>query len=287
MRNRFAIGSAAVAVGMLLSACARPGAQEVLSDTAANLPRIDSGVLTMKMITESSGQLAGEMGFELEGPFALPVGDETLPVAEFRYTQIAGPQSAEATFISTGQEAFIEIDGQAYELPAEDLAEEPAAAPAAAAAGLGPIRLDRWIRDPELSDGGEVGGTDTWKVTAELDAAVAIPDLMQLSGSLGSTGMLAAFQGAGSEQLEQAVESSTIEVYTGKDDRLLRRLVMDVRLGLSHLEEELGDAVTGLAGVHLQFEVGVSDIGRQVSVEAPTDALPISELAARGAEQGD
>jgi hypothetical protein len=109
---------------------------------------------------------------------------------------------------------------------------------------------------------------------------------MELSGSLGSTGLLAAFQGVGSEQLEQAVESSTIVVYAGKDDRLLRRLELDVRLGLSHLEEELGEAVGGLASMHLRFEIEVSDIGREVSVEAPTDTLPISELATAGAEQG-
>jgi hypothetical protein len=287
MRNRLVMSAGAASLALLLTACASPSAQEVLSDTAANLGRIDSGVLTMRMLTESSGQLAGRMGFELEGPFALPVGDETLPVAEFRYTQIAGPESAEATFISTGEEAFVEIGGQAYELPVEDLAEEPAAAPAAAAAGLGSIQLDRWIREPELSDGGEVGGADTWKITADLNAGAAIPDLMELSGSLGSTGMLSAFDGTGSDQLEQAVESSTIEVFTGKDDRLLRRLVMDVRLGLSHLEEELGGAALGLADLHLRFEVEVADIGRQVSVEAPTDVLPISELATAGVEQGD
>jgi hypothetical protein len=286
MRTRSTLGAGAAAVALLLSACARPSAQEVLSDTAANLGRIDSGVLRMRMLTEATGQLAGEMGFELEGPFALPAGGESLPLAEFRYTQIAGPQSAEATFISTGEQAFVEIEGQAYKLPVDSLAEEPAAAPAAAAAGLGTLRLNEWIRNPELSDGGEVGGADTWKVTADLNAGVAIPDLMELSGSLGSTGFLAAFEGAGSEQLEQAVESSTIELYTGKDDRLLRRLVMDIRLGLSHLEEDLGEAVTGLANMHLRFEVEVSDIGRQVSVDAPVDPLPISELP-RGTEQGD
>ena len=286
MRPRRTLLAGGATLALLLSACARPSAQEVLADTAANLGRIDSGVLGMRMMVESTGQLAGEMGFELEGPFALPVGDETLPVAQFRYAQTAGPESAEAMFISTGDQAFVEIEGQAYELPADELAEQPAAAPAAAAAGLGSLRLNEWIREPELSDGGEVGGADTWKVTADLNAGEAIPDLMKLSGSLGSTGFLAAFEGAGAEQLEEAVESSSIEVYTGKDDRLLRRMVMDIRLGLSHLAEDLGEAITDLAAVHLRFEVEVSDVGRQVSVEAPADALPISELPTSGSEEG-
>jgi hypothetical protein len=286
MRPRVTFLASGAIVALLLSACARPSAQQVLADTAANLGRIDSGVMRMGMLAESTGQLAGEMGFELEGPFALPVGDETLPVAEFRYTQTAGPETAEATFISTGDQAFVEIDGQAYELPADELAEQPAAAPAAAAAGLGSLRLNEWIRNPQLSEGGGVGGADTWKVTADLNAGEAIPDLMQLSESLSTSGLLAAFEGAGAEQLDQAVESSTIEVYTGKDDHMLRRLVMDIRLGLSHLAEELGEAVTGLATVHLRFEVKVSDIGRDVSVEAPADALPISELPTAVPEAG-
>jgi hypothetical protein len=276
MRNHSA---RAVIVALLLSACGGPNAQGVLSETAANLRDIRSGVISLSLVAESTGDLAGTVGYELSGPFSL-AEDGGLPVADLEYTQFAGAEQETVRFISTGEAAFIEVGGQSYVAPTEEGAPDDGA-PQPGPPPLEELRIDRWISNPSIEDGGQVGGADTYRITADLDAVTALGDILSLSGSLGSTGVLAVFQGVGREHLERTVRSSRIDVFTGKDDRLLRRLVMDIRLGLSGIEG-LEEAVEGLTGLQVVFELELSDIGREVSVTAPADALPASELPTSG-----
>src|SRR2546423_10621033 len=97
-----------------LAGCGGGGdATPILSRTAANLGKIHSGRLDLKfLVTPKDGK--GRVGFELHGPFELRRG---LPVADVDYTQIAGDRSPSATLISTGDRAYVDVGGRAYELP--------------------------------------------------------------------------------------------------------------------------------------------------------------------------
>jgi hypothetical protein len=67
-----------------------------------------------------------------------------------------------------------------------------------------------------------------------------------------------------------AVKDATIDVYTGKDDRLMRKL--DVSVNFAPAAEK----VKNLVGASVRFTVEISDPNRPVTVQAPTNARPYS-----------
>jgi hypothetical protein len=248
-------------------------ARELLSDTASNLDQIQSGDLTLRLILGPREGTKGRVGFELRGPFALRQGG--LPVAKIAYTQIAGAREATATFISTGTKAYAEVNGKAYELPPSSTEALRRAAGSGASGGLGQLELDDWVDDPEVSDGGDVGGAPTEHVSADLDVVAAANGLLALLRQLGRNSLR--IEGKQAEQLEDAVDSSSFDVWTGKDDHLLRRLLIEAELGLD-VPESLRRVLGRVVGARFEFELGISNPNKPVSVQPPANPLPSSEL---------
>ena len=266
---------AAAVACLVLTACGSP-ASDVVVETAESMGDIRSGTLAMRVTVSGAEELGGgEVGFELEGPFALPEAGE-LPVAEMDYTQIAGPQQGDATFVSTGSAAFVEVEGVTYELSEEQL--EGLRAPAEETSGIeafGALEVDEWVTDPKLTDGGELGGAETDHVSGELDVVTALNDLLDVAAQFGTSGFggLTQVEEATAEQLENAVESATIDIYAGADDHLLREIDIEVTFSASDTGQVPED-VAGLLGATLSFEMSITDPNRPVDVDEPEDAVP-------------
>jgi hypothetical protein len=258
---------------LALAGCGGSGeesATDILGETADNLSEIESGDLTLELLL--SGTEGEQQGFTLEGPFSLE--GERLPTAELRYSQIAGPQRAELTFISTGNQAFVEVDGAAYTLPVRLVAEIEQATGELEADGLGErIEIGNWIENPTRADGGEVGGADTDLIRADLNVVNVVNGLVEIAAAFSGSEPPPKIEGQAAEQVEGAVESARIEVYTGKEDRLLRRLL----ISLDFSPKAPADVKRAL-GVNVDFELGISDPNKEVSVSAPESPRPYSEL---------
>lgn len=249
-------------------------ATEILSRTAANLGKVRSGDLTLRLVVSPREGTRGRIGFELRGPFAFRPG--RLPVARIAYTQIAGAREATATFISTGTKAYAEVDGKAYELPPESTeVVRQAAAGLGGSDGIGQFAIDDWVEDPAVTDGGEVGGARTDRVSADLDVVAAANGLLELLRGLGRDAPT--IRGREAEQLEDAVESSSFDVWSGRDDHLLRRLLLEAELGFE-VPESLRRALGEVVGAKVEFELSISDPNEPVRVAPPANPLPSSEL---------
>jgi hypothetical protein len=259
----------------LLAGCGGSGrADQVLSDAAGNLGKLRSGDLTLRLVVSPRDGKKGRIGFELRGPFALRPG--TLPVAEVAYTQIAGAHEATATFISTGAKAFAVVNGKAYELPASSTnAVRQAAGGPGGSNTFGQLRIDNWVKHPVVGDGGEVGGAPTNRVSGDLDVVAAANGLLDLVRQLGRAAPT--IEGDQAKQLEKAVKSSSFGLWSGRDDHLLRRLLLKADLGLDvppSLRRVLGDVV----GAKIDFELAISNPNKPVSVAPPSNPLPSSQL---------
>jgi hypothetical protein len=259
----------AVALTLALAGCGGQSASDVLSQTANKLGKVRSGDLTLVL---SVGTRDGKkVGFELRGPFALakPGG---LPVAKVTFTRLGAQAQPPVTVISTGQKAFVDFGGKTYELPSSRLGRLRSAAPSGSG-GLQRLDIGKWVKDAKLSAGGTVEGVETDRIHADLDVVQAMNDLLSVGASFGAGGG-GRITGQDAEQLRRAVKSATIDVDTGKDDRLLRRLRIHVDLRANapaRVQRMLG----ALGEIDVRFELSVGHPNEPVHVQAPAHAEPL------------
>ena len=217
MRTRACVLLGVVA---LASGCGGGGsnAKDALSKTAANLGKIRSGTLHVQLLVTPTGKsLGGATGFLIDGPFELSSGKH-YPEAAISYTQLAAGKRATVRVISTGTGGVVIAGGKAHPLAPAQLEELRAAA--APGGGVGRVVLDRWLRNPNLSDGGEVGGASTDRVRADLDVVQAANGLLALAPGTHARRL----EGANANRLAKAVRSARFEpkawfraVYAGEE----------------------------------------------------------------------
>jgi hypothetical protein len=270
----------AVLALVALVACGQ-GPDDVLAETARNLADVHSGAISVRLVVQAADGSSGGVGFELQGPFQLPQPGQ-LPVARLTYTRLAGPQHDSVTYVGTGGHAYVEVEGVAYELPEEKVAGLRGTGPG----GAGPLQtlaIDDWTVDPQLSDGGTIGGVATDRVHAGLDVVSALNGLLGLSAQVGtsSPGGLTPLSGGSASQLERAVRSATIDVYAGHDDHILRKLLIVVRFQVD-APEKVRQALGAVAGATVRFEMDLSSPNEPVDVAEPTEVRPYSELPLGG-----
>lgn len=253
------IAGVVLACAALLTAagCGGSSAASAVSETTDNLAKIRSGVLDLKLlVTPRSGDA---FGFELKGPFSLRPGK--LPVARIEYTQTANGRSATATFVSDGARAWVVANGTTTEL-SEQQAASLTTLGGNRDRGLAQFEVGRWLRDPQVADEGD----STERITGTLDVVAAANDLMGLAALAGRDSTR--IEGADADRLREATRDSSVEVVTGKDDRLLRRLALSADLGFDvpqSLEHTLGTTV----GAKIEFLLAVDRPNTPVQVRGP------------------
>jgi hypothetical protein len=262
---------------VLLAGCGGGGgsgeAAGVLADTAAKLGEIRSGELLLRVdVRPTEGADGGAFGYELSGPFALAEAD-ALPLADMRYRQRVDDQEGDIGIRSTGDRAFVEVEGTWYELPPERIEGLRGGGGDAGGGSNGLEELDiaDWLVEPELDEGDDV---DT--ITADLDVVAATNDFLALAGAFRADD--ATIEGEEAEQLRRATRNARIQVETGADDRLLRRILVELDFALEP-PEDIRNALGDVVGATVEIELAVENPNAEVSVEAPADARPYSDLA--------
>lgn len=254
------------AATLLLAGCggSGSGSGDVLAETAAKLGKIRSGTLNMRLLVRP--RAGRPFGFHLRGPFSIADGS-ALPVLRVAYTQIANGKRATVTVISTGNAAYVQNGGRTIQLSeARAQTLRSAAGGGSGPGGLASLQIDDWFADAKQTDGGEVGGSETDKVSSKLDVVAATNDLLSLLRRSGRA--VSTVRGREADRLRHAVRSAKIEVYSGKRDRLLRRLAIDVDFGFD-VPSSLRAALGNVVGARVHFALGVDRPNRPIHVSAP------------------
>jgi hypothetical protein len=248
------------ALALVAAGCGGSGASGVASQTSQNLAKIRSGILDLRLIVTPKGS-GRPFGFELKGPFSLRPGK--LPLARVAYTQIANGHSATATLVSDGTHAWAVSGGSTAPLSAAQTALLMAAAPSGKSGGILGFDVGKWVQHPSLSDGGAVGGAPTDEIRGGLDVVAAANDLLALTGRATRP-----ITGDDAKRLQQATRSSSVDLFTGKKDRLLRRLTLSADLGFD-VPPQLRAALGNIVGAKVQFLLAVTNPNGHVTVKAP------------------
>lgn len=259
--------------------------QELLEQTFGADAEITSGVLDLNLEAEADGEEGGSLSGTLSGPFQSTGADE-LPQFDFDLSLQAdspdGGLDVEGGLTITGDGAFVAVDGTDYQVDEatftsfQDLYAQSAQAQDAegeeGAALFSQLGIDpaSWLTDVTNEGTEEVGGAETVHISGSADIARIVEDAQDVAANApGGAGELGAGQ---IEQLEEAVRSATVDVYTGEDDQILRRL---------DLVLELEDPDSG-EGLSLSLSIGFSDVNESQEITAPEDPQPLDELIPGG-----
>jgi hypothetical protein len=241
---------ALLAAALLATGCgggSDPG--EAVTETAKRLGEIRSGELQFSAALKTDG---GEpFAMELDGPFSIE--KEGLAVTEMRSTRVIGGERVEATLISTGDRVWVKAPDGVQELTGE---QAEALQIRAGTGGLADLDLDlgAWIDSPESED----AGPNTERISGTLDLAAALDDLARAAKQELPADVR--------ERLVDSVKESSVELVTGKEDRLLRKLKVRATFDVpSDLEPLIGTG--GIAT--LELDAVLEKINQPVTVEPP------------------
>ena len=250
---------------------------------------VDSGELELDMKADLDGggdRFDKPINLKVEGPFEWG-GAKKLPRFDFDVTFDGAGVNVKGGLIAASDNAYVELQGKAYEVGRETFAaivRQYSAAQPGRPKGLGALGIDpsSWLEDPEVEDGESIGGDPTRKVSGSVDVRKAALDIVELTRSpqlrrqLERQGQpvpqLPKPSDEDLDELEDAIEEFDIEVNIDKDD-VVRRFFTEVDFDVPG--EENGDDVKG-GRVSLNYVL--TKVGTKPVIRTPLSPQPLQQL---------
>jgi hypothetical protein len=262
--------------------------QDVLK--GASFEGIENADLDVSLTVSASGDEGGDVDVSLTGPFQSR-GKKELPELDL---------TAEATGNSSGEDidfeggvvllpnkAFIEYEGTTYEVDSTTFgfaqsaieqaqneaggAEETTACQEAATEVLKPGDFVDGLANDGSAD---VGGTETTKVSGDLDVSGAIDALSELvenpacSSQLEAAGPLPLNElDDAKAEIEKALKTAHADVYVG-EDKIIRRITAEFEIAPEGSDEK----------VDVELDVTLNGVNEGQEISAPEDAEPLEGL---------
>jgi hypothetical protein len=281
---------------MALSACggSSGNARALLQQTFSGSHPVRSGDLRLALTVVPSGSrtLTAPLSLSFGGPFQSQ-GAGKLPKSDFSVTLSAQGKSGTVGILSTGTAGYVTLQGASYQLPQAtfqrlessfaQVASSPTGGGSSGVSKLGIHPLD-WLRNPTIIGDETVGGTATTHIRAEIDVAALLGDLntfLEKAPSLGISGasqIAAGLPSATREKIAAAVKSPTFDVWTGKDDKTLRKLTIRATVPVSgHVQALLG----GLSSAQISLSMQYANLNQPQSISAPANVRPFAEFQSK------
>jgi hypothetical protein len=262
----------------------------LLEKTFTGEKQMDSGKLAMNFTLEAQGegseQLQGPVKVSLEGPFDA-TDQESMPKFALEASLQGAGQNLQAGATSTGDKGFVSFQGTQYAVADQVFQQfktqyQQAREQAESQQGqdqqqsLATLGMDprKWLVDPKTDGEAQVGDTDTVKITAGIDMNALLDDAnkaLESAAALGATQGQQIPERLTEEQRREVTElikDPRIELYTGKDDSILRRLVLSLGIDVPD------SGGTGTMGM----DISITDLNEPQDIEEPSDAQPFDQL---------
>ena len=207
--------------------------------------KIDSGKLdlSLKIDAKNTEGVSGPITLSIAGPFQSE-GKQKLPKFKIDFAFEGAGQSIKAGLTSTGTKAFVAFQGNEYAVTDQVFDQFKAGYEQAQKQGntenqsLSSLGLDprQWLTDPKNEGEEEVGGDDTIKITGGVNVDKLLDDVNQALkktrelGVQGTQSLPTQLTAAQKKQVVDAVKDPKVEIYTGTEDKILRKMV--VALGI-------------------------------------------------------
>jgi hypothetical protein len=259
---------------------------QLLDETFSGGKSIDSGQLSLALAVESDGG-QGPVTAKISGPFQSQ-GEGRLPQLDLKGSFEGGGESLSGGLTATQDAAFVSFGGSTYEVAGpvfeqfkagyEESAKQSSGENDQSLASLG-IDPRRWLTNAQNAGEAKVGDTDTIKITGDVDVPKLLDDVnaalekIRALGVQGSDELPDKLTEAEKQQTAEAIENLNVEIYTGAEDRILRRIV--VALGLKLPE---GTTAAGAQSADIRFDFQLLEVNEDQEINAPENAKPFGEL---------
>jgi hypothetical protein len=269
-------------------------ATSLVDQTFSGSHPIHSGKVKLAFSLQAPGSstLKDPVQISFSGPFQSQ-GPNKLPKFAFALSFQAKGTSLDAGATSTGDKGFVNFRGTNYAVPTNVFAQfksgyeqskNKSASGATKRQGLSTLGVKplNWLQNPVVKGDETVGGTTTTHIVAALNESAFLDDVDKLLGKAGSVpgvGAAAArlpkhLTPAQRSKITKAIKSSTLELWTGKSDKTLRKLAVAVALDPTALGKSAGGATSAQIAFSLEFD----DLNQPQTITAPTGTHPLSEL---------
>ncbi|MGZ4202416.1 MAG: hypothetical protein ACXVRH_10200 [Thermoleophilaceae bacterium] len=267
--------------------------QKVLSQTFSSNKKVTSGKLNLTLSITADGvqNVKGPITISLVGPFQSQ-GSTTLPKFDFDLKIGAQGQNFTAGAISTGDKGFIKLQGNTYAVSPQvfnafkqgfqrSQAQQNGTKKNPSLASLG-VNPKNWLKSPENKGETDVEGTTTIHIATGVDVSKLLDGIGQLLGKANQLGVSqtqrlpATLTAAQKKQIQNAIQDPTFDVYTGKSDKIVRRITIKLKFKVPQASQQRAN---GLKGGEVTLDVTIAQLNQPQTINAPTNAKPFSDLS--------
>lgn len=243
--------------------------------------------LNIEAALDGVEDLKGPLKLTLTGPYAQETPKD-FPILDWDVSAEGGGQSFKAGVIVTGDNAFVEYNGENYEVGTELFSQlkeqQESQQESFTPQGLKALGIDgaKWLKNAKVADGEDIGGDSTQLVTGDVDIERVVKDVFKLIQSpavrqqLESQGQAVPDVPEPSaediKKIEDAIDKLELEVNVDEDD-YVRRTFLD-----SDFTVPEGTGAGELKGGSVSFDYTLTSVGEDPKIEAPSGAKPIQEL---------
>ena len=265
-------------------------ANTLLSQTFSGTHKVSSGVMgiTLTIVPSGSSTLNGPITISFGGPFQTR-GAGKLPASNFTASASALGQRVSLGILSTGTNGYVTLKGTSYQMPQatfqklESSFAQLASSPGTSNGTLGSLGIQplHWLTHPTIVGTEKVGGVQTTHIHAGVNVPALLNDLntvLEKASSLGVSGASSLRSGlppATRAKIAAAIQNPTVDVWTGKDDKTVRRLsVALTALITGKTASDLGGMTSADIGLTMQY----SNLNQPQTITAPSTLRPFSEF---------
>ncbi len=260
----------------------------VLKD--ATFEGIESADLELSLGINVSGNKGGNVNVNVSGPFQSKANSQypELDMTAEASGEVNGSSfEKEAGLVLVPNKAFVSYEGENYEVDpttfsfiesainqSNSQGESPTETSSACQQAAAGLKVGEFVTNLTNEGGAEVGGTETTKVSGDLDVPGAISEVMKLaenpacSSSLEQAGSLPLAQlGKAKSEIESALKNAHVVVYVGEDN-IVRRFTAEFEIEPTGASEK----------VEIEIDLSFNKVNEEQEIKTPTGAQPLEGL---------
>lgn len=261
----------------------------------ATLKGVESGNLELSLSVNAKGKEGGNLDVSLSGPFQGEGGGK-LPQLDMKASAKGSINGEDVNFdgglVLLPNSAYVEYKGVSYEVDPTTFsfvkqaikqaqqqagAKEGAEGTNACQEAAEDVKFSDFMENLSNEGGADVGGTETTKVSGDLNVSGAVDTVVKLAEEPACAAQLGASPlpppselGKAKGEIDKALKSAHVDVYVG-EDHIVRRVTAQLTI-------EPPKSGEGPESVELELDVSLTGVNEEQKIEAPSGAKPLQDL---------